>query len=298
MGSTRAETAGASLIAASKFQSYGNDYLVIRETDLTRRSAPALTRAICRRHFGIGGDGCVFAEPAKDDRFRIRIFNPDGSEPAMSGNGCRCAAAFVHHQGLSRKADLILETLSGLKVHHLLDRGESSWRYRSSLGRPSFVPEKIPIRLEAGLTQVVDHSLLLEAETVTVTALSVGNPQCVVFVSTLPKDAEFRRLGSALEGHPAFPERTNVSFVQVTGSRRLQVRIWERGVGPTHSSGTGCSGAAVAALHTGRVGSPARVGTETGEQEVEWQPEGEVHLTGRVEFVGDVHYHWREHDGE
>ena len=298
MGSTRAEAAGPSRIAASKYHSYGNDYLVVRESDLTRRRAAALTRAICRRHFGIGGDGCVFVEPLKDDRYRIRIFNPDGSEAAMSGNGCRCAGAFVHHQGLSRKADLILETLSGQKIHHLLDHGESSWRYRSSLGRPSLIPEEVPIRLEESPSQVVDHSLRVGNAPVMVTALSVGNPQCVVFVTHLPEDAEFRRLGSALEVHPAFPERTNVSFVQVTGTRRLQVRIWERGVGPTHSSGTGCSGAAVAAIHTGRVGSPARVGTETGEQEVEWQPEGEVHLTGRVEFVGDIHYHWREHDGE
>ena len=298
MGSTRAEAAGAAVIAASKFQSYGNDYLVIRESDLTRRRAVALTRAICRRHFGIGGDGCVFVQPLKDDRFRIRIFNPDGSEAAMSGNGCRCAGAFVHHVGLSRKADLTLETLSGVKIHHLLDHGESSWRYRSSLGRPSFLPEEVPIRLEERLSRVVDHSLRVGDTAVTVTALSVGNPQCVVFVTDLPQDPEFRRLGSALEAHPAFPERTNVSFVQITGPRRLQVRIWERGVGPTHSSGTGCSGAAVAAIHTGKVGSPARVGTETGEQEVEWQPGGEVHLTGRVEFVGDAHYHWREHDGE
>ncbi len=298
MGSTRAEAAKATMIAASKYQSYGNDYLVIRESDLTRRSAAALTRDICRRHFGIGGDGCVFVEPAGKDRFRIRIFNPDGSEAAMSGNGCRCAGAFVHHRGWSRNPDLILETLSGVKEHCLLDNGESSWRYRSSLGRPSFVPEEIPIRLEEKLSQIVDHSLQAGSAPVTVTALSVGNPQCVVFVSTLPRDADFRRQGSALEVHPAFPERTNVSFVQVTGPRRLDVRIWERGVGPTHSSGTGCSGAAVAAIHTGRVGSPVRVGTETGEQEVAWQPGEEVRLTGRVEFVGDVHYDWREDDGE
>ena len=286
------------MIAASKFQSYGNDYLVIRESDLTRRRAGALTRAICRRHFGIGGDGCVFVEPVQDDRFRIRIFNPDGSEASMSGNGCRCAGAFVHRRSLSPKADLILETLSGVKVHHLLECNESSWRYRSSLGRPSFVPEEIPIRLAEDLSRVVDLPLQVGTEAVTVTALSVGNPQCVVFVSNLPEDVEFRRLGSALEVHPAFPERTNVSFVRVTGDRRLEVRIWERGVGPTHSSGTGCSGAAVAAIQTGRIGSPARVVTETGEQVVEWQPGGEIHLTGRVEFVGDVQYHWREHDGE
>ena len=286
------------MIAASKYHSYGNDYLVIRESDLTRRRAAALTRDICRRHFGIGSDGCVFVEPGGKDRFRIRIFNPDGSEAAMSGNGCRCAGAFVHHQGWTLNPNLTLETLSGVKIHDLLDSDESSWRYRSSLGRPSFIPEEIPIRQDKGLAQVVDYPLQVGPRQVAISALSVGNPQCVVFVSSLPRDAEFRRLGSALEVHPAFPERTNVSFVQVTGGRRLQVRIWERGVGPTHSSGTGCSGAAVAAIHTGRVGSPARVVTTTGEQEVEWQPGGEVRLTGRVEFVGDIRYHWREHDGE
>ena len=286
------------MIAASKYHSYGNDYLVIRESDLTRRSGAALTRAICRRHFGIGGDGCVFVEPGGKDRFLIRIFNPDGSEAAMSGNGCRCAGAFVHHRGWTLNPNLTLETLSGVKIHDLLDSDESSWRFRSSLGRPSFIPEEIPIRQDKGLAQVVDYPLQVGPRQVAISALSVGNPQCVVFVSSLPRDAEFRRLGSALEVHPAFPERTNVSFVQVTGGRRLQVRIWERGVGPTHSSGTGCSGAAVAAIHTGRVGSPARVVTTTGEQEVEWQPGGEVRLTGRVEFVGDIRYHWREHDGE
>jgi len=286
------------MIAASKYHSYGNDYLVIPESGLTRRRAAALTRAICRRHFGIGGDGCAFVEPGGENRFRIRIFNPDGSEAAMSGNGCRCAGAFVHHRGWSEKRNLVLETLSGVKVHHLLDSGDFSWKYRSSLGRPSFVPREIPIRLPEELSQVVDHPLKLETAPVPVTALSVGNPQCVVFVSTLPRDAEFRRLGSALERHPAFPERTNVSFVRVAGPGRLAIRIWERGVGPTHSSGTGCSGAAVAAIHTGRIGSPVRVETETGEQEVEWQPGGEVHLTGRVEFIGDIHFHWREYDGE
>ena len=216
----------------------------------------------------------------------------------MSGNGCRCASAYLHHQGRARNPHLTLETLSGNKTHQLLDQDEFSWTYCSSLGRPSFIPKEIPIRLKERLFQVADYPLQVGTAPMKITALSVGNPQCVVFVSVLPEDDEFRRLGSALEGHPAFPERTNVSFVRVAGPGCLEVRIWERGVGPTYSSGTGCSGAAVAAIHTGRTGSPARVVTETGEQAVEWQPGGEVHLTGQVEFVGDIHYHWRKHDGE
>ena len=285
------------MIIASKYHSYGNDYLVLQESALTRERAAELTRAMCRPHFGIGADGCVFIEAREVDCFGIRIFNKDGSEASMSGNGSRCASAFVHHREWSKENRLRLETRSGVKVHNLLDRKDLSWNYRSSLGKPSFVPKEIPIRLEQDLSLVVGYSLIVGGNPIKITALSVGNPQCVVFVSTLPQESEFQRLGSALEMHPFFPDRTNVSFVQVVEPRLLNVRIWERGVGPTHSSGTGCTGAAVAAIYTGSACSPVLVRTETGQQEVEWQPGEEVLLTGQVEFIAHVYYNWREDEG-
>ena len=209
----------------------------------------------------------------------------------MSGNGCRCAASFLHHHGWAKQETLSLETISGRKVCRRLAQENLIWRYTTSLGEPSFSADAIPFTGE-DLPTVLDYPLEVDGEKVFITALSVGNPQCVVFAPALPSPNEFERLGPGLETHSAFPERTNVSFVQVEDKHHLKVRIWERGVGPTHSSGTGCSGAAVAAIRTARAESPIEVETGTGSQRVEWSEGGEILLTGDSEFVAEVEFNW------
>ena len=156
------------------------------------------------------------------------------------------------------------------------------------MGAPSFDPAEIPFRPCSNSDSVTDVELPLAGRLVVISALSVGNPQCVVFKDALPDEDEFDYMGRALSEHASFPQDTNVSFVQVTGRQNLKIKIWERGVGPTFSSGTGCCGAAVAAIAEGRVESPVEVQTETGVQVVEWQPGESIALTGEACFVADA----------
>jgi diaminopimelate epimerase len=276
------------MIFASKYHAYGNDFLVL---GADQADDPAdLARAICDPHFGVGADGCVLLEVGISPPYRARIFNCDGSEAEMSGNGIRCAAAWLHHRRLAPGSRVEFLTLAGKRSCELISAQEPRWLYRSEMGEPAFEAEKIPFADAPPGTRVCGWTLKVAGWMVPVTLVSMGNPQCVVFVDELPGDEEFRLLGSGLSTHPAFPAGTNVSFVRVDGPRAISIRIWERGVGPTFSSGTGCCGAAVAALNEQRVESPVEVRTPTGTQQVEWVPGQPVYLTGEACFIADVHW--------
>ena len=280
------------MIRIHKYHCYGNDFLIIWDGQVERAKLSEFCAAICRRHSGVGADGCVFLSSGREGRFVCRIFNSDGSEARLSGNGARCAAAFLHHQGIYREEAAVLETLAGDKTYRLIECGSSSWTFRSTLGAPDFSPRSIPFRGSPQPERVVGHQLEVEGLAVSVTAFSMGNPQCQVFVEDLPEGDLFQRLGSGLEKHPDFPDRTNVGFVKVEDRHRLRLKIWERGVGPTLSSGTGSCAAAVAAIVNGRAESPLSVRTESGQQEVEWRQGGEVQLTGKADFIAEVLYPW------
>ncbi len=284
------------MILAAKYHSYGNDFLIVPVNEINPEDYAELAKQICHPHSGIGADGCVYLEESGEEEFKLRIFNRDGSEAGISGNGARCASAFLHHQGRVSQAEVRLQTQSGLKVFTLLEASQSCWKYRSLMGTPDFVPEAIPMRAPSDWQAIEDHPLQVGDEQVWIHALSVGNPQCVVFVEELPRDPDFERLGRGLETHPDFPERTNVSFARVEGPDRLRIRIWERGVGPTCSSGTGSCGAAVAAIRAGKAQSPVQVYTETGDQRVEWSPDSEIVLTGEAALIGEIKFHWSRSD--
>jgi len=280
------------MITGAKYHGYGNDFLVFRGDQVREDAYAAFARSVCDPHFGIGGDGCVFLNPTGSDSFEFRIFNQDGSEAGMSGNGGRCAAAFLLHQGLIEGNEVKLETAAGPRPYHLLDSRYPVWRFRSQMGRPDFRAGAVPFGGTIPVDEVVGWPLDVGGETVEITALSVGNPQCAVMVDELPGEQAFYRLGKGLALHPAFPEGTNVSFVKVLDSGTLQIRIWERGVGPTHSSGTGCCGAAVAAIALGCAVSPVTVNTATGSQVVEWEPGGEIQLIGDAVFIARFEFEW------
>lgn len=279
------------MISASKYHSDGNDFLILNPDQVGKADYRRLSRSICDPHRGVGADGSVFVGGSSEGRFSLRIFNRDGSEAGMSGNGARCACAFLHHHDLAAEPRIELETLSGIKVYQLLQREEFCWQYKSSMGRPLFSPSAVPFEAPEAIEEVEDYSLSVGEYRVRITALSVGNPQCVVFVDRLPEDSSFKKMGRELESHPFFPERTNVSFVKVENPHQIRIMIWERGVGPTHSSGTGACGAAVAAIRTREARSPVKVHTGTGVQQVEWTGQ-EMILTGRTEFVSEVQFHW------
>ena len=275
-----------------KYHGYGNDFLVFHAPTLEANHLPMLAQDACRPHFGIGADGIAVLDRCADSTWSLRLFNRDGSETGMSGNGARCAAAFIHHRGLEQARRLIFNTVSGAKTYRLLEaRQDLVWVYRSQMGEPQFAAAAVPCRDKG--SEVRRVPLMVAGEEIRIDALSVGNPQCVVLVEELPSDRRFRELGTALERHPFFPKRTNVSFVRVDDSQRIAIRIWERGVGATESSGTGSCGAAVTAIRADLVRSPVQVATASGEQTVSWKPGSSVELTGSATFVADVDFYWR-----
>ncbi|MBI4445474.1 MAG: diaminopimelate epimerase [Acidobacteria bacterium] len=284
-------------ISASKYHSYGNDFLVVPAGQISEEQYSRFAVNICDTHRGVGADGCILVKTSpQDGAFAVRIFNRDGSEAGMSGNGTRCACAFLHQHGHIQGPLTILQTSSGRKQYHLHRTAAGSWAFRSNLGLPQFHPAKIPFEAAKGLEEVQD--LLLEAggQQVKVSAVSVGNPQCVVFVDEFPDRSRFERIGAALERHPRFPERTNVSFAKVEGVNQIRIQIWERGVGPTFSSGTGACGAAVCAIRQGKVQPPVRVVTETGVQIVDWSLGREIVLSGEAVFIAEIQFYWGEGD--
>src|SRR5215472_9607106 len=196
-----------------KFHGYGNDYLVIQEAELrSEADLGAFAQRICNRHYGAGADGIAVVGPADSAAadFRVRIFNPDGSEASLSGNGTRCAVACLYYQRLWTAPDLRLTTRSGIK-HYLLREKVSAGKYLfdSDLGAPRFDSAAIPMLTERPLERVIDYPLPVNGATFKITALQMGNPNCCIFVDDFgPLD--WRRLGRTIEIHPQFPDRTNV----------------------------------------------------------------------------------------
>jgi len=274
-----------------KFHGYGNDYIVCEAGELAcvAGDVPEFVRRACDRHYGIGGDGVATLEAAADGSgvdFVLRIFNPDGSEAAMSGNGSRSAASFLYFQGLWRREELRLSTKAGVKLYRLLEQdGRGRYRFAAEIGRPALDSATIPMLTGEARAQVLDFPLELETgEVVRLTALQMCNPNACIFVDDF-EGVDWRRVGRAVESHPQFPQRTNVEFIRVRDRRTIEVRVYERGVGPTLSSGTGACAAAVAACLNERTDRRVRVEMEGGRLEVEWRDDGEVLLTGEAEVI-------------
>ncbi len=271
-----------------KFHGFGNDYLVIRASDVAVYGDPgAFARHICDRHYGAGADGIAVVSPSKssDADFHVRIFNPDGSEAGLSGNGTRCAAAYLHYTNEWREEVLRLSTRTGIKRYFLREKlGEGKYRFDSELGQPKFEPSSIPMLLNEPLQNAIDYPLAVNGQPFQITALQMGNPNCCIFVKEFD-DLDWRRIGKAIEVHPQFPQRTNVVFVKVLDRKTIELRIWERGVGETSASGTCSCAGAVASMTKGLVDRTVRVVTPGGEVQVQWRPDGEVVITGSAEVV-------------
>ncbi len=280
-------------ISFAKWHGDGNDFLVVESEPFQEAWFAAFTRAMCRPHVGLGADGCVFVRKRSEIDFDLRILNRDGGEAGMSGNGFRCAAAQIHRSGQSASSSLVLHTRSGKKAFQLLEQESATrWRYLADLGEPLFSPPEVPCLID-DREVVSEYTVRIDGEQLLLNALSLGNPQCAIIVEEQPEADQFRLLGSKLERHPLFPRRTNVSFVRVVNRGQLAVRIWERGVGPTSSSGTGSCGAAVTAIRLGLVDSPVKVKTRGGTQQVTWSPGNNVLLTGDAELVADGSCYWK-----
>ncbi len=272
-----------------KFQGFGNDYLVFEAEGLAGvGSLNDFARSLCDRHYGAGADGITVVRPADGNEadFSVRIFNADGSEAGLSGNGTRCTVAYLHYQGLWSEDELRLKTRAGVKRYRLREtEARGHYWFESELGQPGFSSEEIPMLTDGPRKRVTNYPLAVEGKTVQVTALSMGNPNCCIFVDDFD-ELDWRRMGRLIERHEQFPDRTNVVFVRVQDRGNIEIRLWERGVGETFSSGTCSCAAAVAAAINDHTDRRVNVHTPGGLIEVLWrEDDDEVVMTGRADVV-------------
>jgi diaminopimelate epimerase len=266
----------------AKAHGLGNDFLLVQERDRPP-DASTWARRLCDRHRGLGADG-VICYGVEEGGVRMQLWNADGGEAEVSGNGLRCLAAHVYRRGwLPARHEV--RTKAGAKRVEVAPRGGSLYRVTTDLGPPILDSERIPIVVDPPQEVVLRHRLTVNGAGVTVTSTSMGNPHCALFFDEVVGDDVVTSLGAALERHPAFPRRTNVEFITVVAPDELRVRFWERGVGPTSASGTGAASAAVAAMLEGRIGRRTRVVCDGGVLEVEWPEGGSVVQVGEVELL-------------
>lgn len=264
----------------SKMHGLGNDFVIVNAlAEKKLGNLEELAKRVCHRNFGIGADGLILVLPSEEADIRMRIFNSDGSEPEMCGNGIRCFARYIYQENIVPKEVIRVETLAGIIVPRLITEGSLISGIQVDMGPPVLVPDKIPVRGFAS-GPVVDEPMEVDGLTLSITAVSMGNPHCVVFVPDL--DAVFfDTLGPKLETHPAFPRKTNVEFVQVINNEKVKVRVWERGAGPTLACGTGACAVVVAGSLSGRTARKVTVGLPGGDLEVLWdQHVNRVYMTG------------------
>jgi diaminopimelate epimerase len=255
-------------IPFTKLHAAENDFLLTLTQQAPEENLPEIARRICARTTGIGADGWMLVTP-EHEKLRTRLFNSDGSEPEMSGNGSRCAGAFALLNGLVSGPEIELLTGAGHKSLRLLSRDANSFLFEMDMGLPRVDELRTTMRLAD--------------EYYDVTTLNVGNPQCVIFVDDLPQ--RWREAAKEAEAHPRFPKRSNVSFVRVVAPDAIDVLFYERGAGETRSSGTGSTGAASAAILRGVVESPVEIRTPAGSMSLRW--DDSVYLTGPAELIGE-----------
>lgn len=275
-----------------KFHGLGNDFIVTRGRGLPS-SLPRLARAVTDRHTGVGADGFIVVLPARNRKrdAHVRFFNADGSEAEMSGNGIRCAAAFLAGSSKARKT-LEIETGVGVKSLKPVKAEGDKWVFRVGMGEPIFEPEKIPFLAGDIDPPIVGFPLHTQRGLLPVTVTSVGNPHCTVLVGDFAA-VDWAGLGREIEKNDLFPRRTNVEFVKVVSRRELEVRFWERGVGQTMASGTGSCGAVVACILNGLTDRRVRVRTVAGILDVAWPENGSITLTGPVERIAQGSFLYR-----
>ncbi len=282
-----------------KFHGFGNDYIVVEKEDLREVSdISEFTKKICHRHTGVGGDGIALLEKleyASDADYSCRIINPDGSEAGFSGNGTRCAVAYLYYKNLWADDNLKLKTKSGIKNYEFLKRENNTFWYLAELGKPKFdLPESTVFKAEfenkAYTPQIVTTSLPSDDdEFISFFYLDVGNPVACFFVDEKIEsfdEFEWRRIGDEVESFTeAFPERTNVVFIKILDRENIAIRIWERGAGETSSSGTCSIAAAVASAFLDKTGRKVSVHAEGGTTEAVWREDGEMLITGRADLA-------------
>ena len=262
-----------------KMHGIGNDFIVADAMNQNIENPAALAKRLCRRHFGIGADGLILMEKSGIADAKMRIFNGDGSEPEMCGNGIRCAAKFLYDSGLCRKERLAIDTLAGVKIIDLSIEDGQAVSASVDMGIPEFAPARIPVAADANRVTVD-----LGSRKVDFFCVSMGNPHAVTF-DLYPDEEDFLRFGKIMERHPLFPARANIEFCKVEDRENIRVKVWERGDGPTLACGTGSCAVLSAAVTLGIAERKANIHLPGGVLQDEWLENGHIIMNGPAETV-------------
>ncbi len=263
----------------TKMHGAGNDYVYVNAfEERLPDDIPALARAVSDRHFGVGSDGLILICPSERADARMRMFNADGSESEMCGNGVRCVAKYVYDHGIARKDELHIETGRGVLTLQVFPEQGRVERVRVDMGAPILNSADIPTTLPGD--PPVKVPLDVAGRRIEVTCVSMGNPHCVTFVDEIT-DEWVHGVGPQIETHPAFPRRVNAEFIQILSPREMRMRVWERGSGETLACGTGACAATVAAVLNGLTERTVLCHLPGGDLTLEWPaPAGSVFMTG------------------
>jgi diaminopimelate epimerase len=269
----------------TKMHGTGNDFVMVDASEFSA-DWEALARAVCDRHFGAGSDGLILALPAAEADLRMRMFNPDGSEAEMCGNGIRCLAKYAVERGIAtpKRGAIVVDTLAGRLRCEVFGENGVIDRVRVSMGAPRFAPNEIPVAAESS-GPVRDLPVRVEGGDFRVTCVSMGNPHAVYFAEQPVGEIDLGTVGPRVEHHPLFPRRVNFEVVNVLDRDRLRMRVWERGAGMTLACGTGACATAVAARLHGLVDDIVDIELPGGVVRIEWDGQGEVYLSGPAETV-------------
>ena len=268
-----------------KMQGTGNDFILV-EAKGEEKDWPQLAREMCDRHFGVGADGLMLVLPSQRADVAMRLFNVDGSEAEVSGNGVRCLVKYAVERGLTAATSgrVTVEAASGLLAAEVFAEAGQLSGVRLAMGAPRFLPAEIPVLADTE-PPLLDLPLDIEGQRLRVTCLSMGNPHAVLFFAQPVERYPLERVGPTVERHPSFPQRVNFGVARVLGRARMELRVWERGVGETLACGSGSCAAMVAARLHHLVEDQVDISQPGGTLTVEWDGRGEVYLTGPAKFV-------------
>lgn len=271
------------MIPFTKLHGIGNDYVYINAIKYSVKNPRKLAIAMSDRHFGVGSDGLILILPSKRADFRMRMFNADGSEAEMCGNGIRAFAKYVYDHKLTKKTNISVETLAGIKYLQCTVKRGKVHTVTVDMGEPILLRDKIPMIGNPGM--VIEEEIHVDGVKFPITAVSMGNPHAVIYVEDV-KNFPVEKYGPMIENHELFPNRTNVEFVEIVNEKEVIQRTWERGSGETLACGTGASAVTVAGVLTKKTSRKLNVHLSGGDLTIEWnEKDNHVYLTGPAEEV-------------
>ena len=272
----------------TKMQGCGNDYVYVNGFENKIDNPNKLSEIVSDRHFGIGSDGLIVINPSEKADFKMSMYNADGSEGKMCGNGIRCVAKYVYDNKMTDKTTITVETLSGIKTLELNVKNDKVETVKVDMGTPILLPKDVPVVSDKD--KVVDEPIVIDDKEYRITCVSMGNPHAITFIENTD-DLEIETIGPKFENNPIFPDRVNTEFIQVLDRNTVKMRVWERGSGETFACGTGACATVVACVLNGLTDDKVTVKLLGGDLFIEYnREENTVYMTGpaKVSFTGKI----------